>query len=168
LFARAGNSISRQLDRKLRSLARSAIDLNRATVRVDDRLDNVQTEAKAAIIVNWHSPLEAIEDARYVLLSDTNAPIPHLQPSPATHCGFAISICRRPGGYGSVNGLSRAKLDGVGDEVRNDLLEPLSIPFTDHGILRRKSDLAAALGRFFGKMLDDVARELRQIELFRH
>src|SRR5262249_44086152 len=89
--------------------------------RLDDLTDDPEAQPEAAVVTRRDGPLEAIEDAREILAGDADAAVANREPD----LGVVARIGRpdfdrdRP---------ALPVLHGVGDQVRQDLVEPPAIP----------------------------------------
>src|SRR5207237_9065679 len=109
-----------------RSLAALALELDRASVQDDEGLGDGQTEAGAGYFLRpaLVDAVEAVEDPLLLLGGDAVAVVGHPYDG-----GIAGS------GQPDVHRLAATVLDGVVEQVREDLLQAQGIP-TDGGAAR--------------------------------
>ena len=116
-----------------------AFDSDRSAERLDDLLDDPETETDAAIVAAGRGALEAPEDAFVVVGGDAQAPI-------ADRDDRAVVLARDA----DVDRLAVAVLDGIRQEVRDDLIQPAPVPSSHDGggrvNVQRGSDARGLVG----------------------
>ena len=140
-----------QRDLEARAAVARVLGGDRAAVRVDDRLDQIEAEAQAAVVADRRGPLEALEDA--VRARASGMPGPWSRTSSTTAPRLA-SRGRRP------DRRARAVLDRVREQVGQRLLEAKPIPGADDRRRRSTTTARSAPGRRTG-----AARRRRRLTL---
>jgi len=99
--------------------------LNRSVVRFHDPPGDVEAQPEPAVMAGGHGALEPVEDARQVLGRD---------PDPV------VADCQLKAGRVSlerdIDGLSGAELEGVREEVGDDLIESRAVGADDEKLRR--------------------------------
>ena len=102
-------------------VAGRALDRDRAAERVDDLLDDPETETDAAVVAAGRGPLEAAEDALVIVGRDAEAPIADRDDARVVAAASSADVDR----------LAVAVLDGVRDQVGDHLVEAALVPAAD-------------------------------------
>src|SRR4051794_38547954 len=142
-------SVKGQFDLERRSVAGRALDRDRSPQRVDDLFDDPQPEADAAIVAARRGPLEAAEDPLVIVLGDAQ---------PAIADGDDRSIVAAF--HADVDRFAISVFDGVGYQVRDDLIQPALVPAADDGDggvdIQRRSDPRRLVAEAGADLIDDL------------
>src|SRR6267142_2991163 len=106
----------RQVDGEGSARARSAVHLNRSAMRFHDPPADVEAQPEPAVMAAGHGALEPVEDAQQVLGCDADPMVADDQLKPGR-----VALER------DVDRLSGAELDGVGEEVGDDLIQSRTV-----------------------------------------
>ena len=83
---------------------------------------DVEPQSEPRVVLRGRGPLEAAEDALTLFGVDAHAAVDHRHPD-----AFAVPL------HADLHRLSLAELDGVGDQVAQDLLDADPVEGADHG-----------------------------------
>jgi len=134
--------IARQDHREPRPGSKAAVDRDGAMVHVDDRADDRQPETAAAAsrLVRPRATIEAVEDPRQLARVDADARVGHVDPR---------AVTMRAEGDRHL-AARRRELDGIPDEVGQDLADPRRVVADPQWALRQRNrelELATPSGR---------------------
>src|SRR6267142_2013388 len=102
----------RQVDGEGGARARSAVDFNRSAVSFHDPPGDVEAQPEPAVMAAGHGALESVEDAQQVLGWDPDPMVAHRELKPGR-----VALER------DIDRVSGAELDGVREEVGDDLID---------------------------------------------
>src|SRR5258708_27646655 len=121
-----------ELDHDGRALTQGARHADGATVSLDDAAGDVEPDAETAVVPERSGSLEPRENAIDVLGSDADSAIRHREARPR-----ARSLDT------NVDRVSVSVLDGVGDQVDDDLFDARLVPRPNHTAPRLKAHFGA-------------------------
>src|SRR5215468_839927 len=113
----------RDPDHEARATIVSRLHVYRATVPGDDRAHDEQAQTKTAVVAHRHRALERPEDRLALGRADPETAVADHQRRPAIG-----------GGDGDLDRPTEPELEGVGEQVGDDLVDPDAVPATDHGV----------------------------------
>ena len=126
---------------------------HRAAQRIDDLLDDPETQADAAVVAGGRGPLEASEDAFVVVRRDAEAPIADCDDRP-----IVLGFQRH------VDGLVVPVFDRVGHEVRDHLVEAALVPASDDRRRRANVERGPHAGGFVAEAGADLVDDLGEVD----
>src|SRR5688572_24967815 len=148
-----GARLERQHHREGRSDAGLALNDDRTAVRLGELARDEQTEAEPAEMTQRHGALEPAEDPAQRLLLDADAVVRDRDPDrPVAVLGL------------DLDRLALAVLDGVGEEVREDLLDAEPVPAAGDRLAGVADELGTDLARLGAEALDHVPHDRGEIE----
>jgi len=153
VFAGAGRRLEGKGHGEGGTLSGLTFDADVAAERLDDLLDDPQAETEAAVVALGDGALEALEDTGLVLGGDADAVISHGEEGD-------LSVLDD----GHLDGVVGAVLDGIGEQVGDDLLEAETIPAADDGGVGVEDEGAACAGGIGLGAGDDVLEEGGEVD----
>src|SRR5262249_8033167 len=138
--------------RERRSRAERALARDGAPEPLDDASHDVQTEPEPSVLARRYAALEPLEDVRKPIGVDPHSVIAHREP------GVAVAKIET-----HVDGRAGAELDGVREQIRDDLRETRSVPRSHDLAGDADADRRARSGRFATEPIDHLTNERGEI-----
>jgi hypothetical protein len=118
-------------------------------------LHDPQAQAKAAVVMGRHGTFETTKDTRLIAGIDPDTAIANHQ------------RCDAGGGpQRNLDRFARSELQRVDEQVRDDLIEALTVPGSNHERGHIHDDVAARLCRIGGQPVHHALYDLDQVDLF--